>query len=344
MKDFSKKEYKLLLRFDEFLSTNSVAEIKKLHRDIRIFFGKSGKEGGVLSYVSLMLEIYSVETKNEDLADVFDYNSKMSKTYKIADNIMAKLRELSEGEIDFHYLLLSQVILPHVRDIEEAEKLCQKSLRILRNLVEDKNIYVKNKFSFHMNMIDRTLKAEFFEVDHEKNKDLSKRVKELYDYHIKEALECLEQTEEIGKEKEFWLQARIGIMERDSEKITKCLDEIPKLTGSKIFNDLVREEVSYYSFDILFNLTQGHFNAALGIRIRKLRERIGLPVESFAYKLGYEDRQMIRSIERGYITLSVYQLSKIADYFGVTTEELFYGQKGRRAVALRKEEFDEYFI
>ena len=343
MKDFIQKEHKLFIRFSDFLSNNSVVEIKKLHRDIKNFFDKSQKKDGILSYVSLILEIFSVETKNEDLEDIFDYDSKMSKTYKIADNIIEKLRELSEKEITFQYLVIFQVILPYVRDLEESEQLCQKALKVLKILVEDESAYINSKFNFHMNMIARILKAEFFEVDHEKNKILAKRVKEIYNYHLKEALELCENTNEIMKEKEEWLRLRVGLMERDSEEVTKYLEYISSSTLSKIFNDRVREEVSYCSFDVAFKLTQKHFNAALGIRIRKLRERTGISVDGFSYKLGYEDRQMIRNIEKGETNMSVFKLAHIADLFGVTAEELFYGKKGRKVTPLTKEDF-EYVI
>ena len=343
MKDFSQKEEKIFLRFNDFLSNNSVVEIKKIHRDIRIFSDKWQKTDGILSYVSLILEIYSLESKNEALEDIFDFTSKTSKTYKIADDIVEKLRDLSEGEITFRYLVLHQVILPYVRDLEEAEQLCQKALKVLKVLIKDESAYINTKFSFHMNMIARILKAEFLEVDHEKDKVLSKRMKEIYNYHLKEALEICENTTEVIKVKEEWLRLRVGLMERDSEEVTKYLEYISSSTFSKIFNDRIREEISYYSFDAAFKLTQKHFNAALGIRIRKLRERAGVSVDGFSYKLGYEDRQMIRNIEKGETNMSVFKLAYIADIFGVTAEELFYGRKGRKVTPLTKEDF-EYVI
>ena len=63
---------------------------------------------------------------------------------------------------------------------------------------------------------------------------------------------------------------------------------------------------------------------ALGIRIKELRGKTELSQEKFAYKIGM-DRTYFASIESGYRNVSLRNLKKIADGFGITLSELLEG-------------------
>ena len=69
--------------------------------------------------------------------------------------------------------------------------------------------------------------------------------------------------------------------------------------------------------------------AALGRRLRELRQTTGLSQEKFAAKAGL-DRTYYAGIERGERNPSVKQLAKIAAALGVPVQELFgEGEEGR---------------
>ena len=59
-----------------------------------------------------------------------------------------------------------------------------------------------------------------------------------------------------------------------------------------------------------------------GKRVRELRMKNGLSQEKFALKIGM-DRTYLASVESGKRNISIQNISKIADGFGITLEELF---------------------
>lgn len=61
-----------------------------------------------------------------------------------------------------------------------------------------------------------------------------------------------------------------------------------------------------------------------GKRVRELRMKNGLSQEKFALKIGM-DRTYLASVESGKRNISIQNISKIADGFGITLEELFKG-------------------
>lgn len=61
-----------------------------------------------------------------------------------------------------------------------------------------------------------------------------------------------------------------------------------------------------------------------GNRIRELRLKTGLSQEKFALKIGM-DRTYYASVEAGKRNISILNITKIADGFGITLSELFCG-------------------
>ena len=62
----------------------------------------------------------------------------------------------------------------------------------------------------------------------------------------------------------------------------------------------------------------------VGNRIRELRQQTGLSQEKFALKIGM-DRTYFASVENGKRNISVVNLEKIANGFGISLSELFRG-------------------
>lgn len=65
---------------------------------------------------------------------------------------------------------------------------------------------------------------------------------------------------------------------------------------------------------------------ALGIRIRELRNKSGLSQEQFALLIDM-DRTYLASVESGRRNISLENIKKIADGFGISLSELFDGIK-----------------
>ena len=63
---------------------------------------------------------------------------------------------------------------------------------------------------------------------------------------------------------------------------------------------------------------------ALGIRIKNLRNKIGISQEKFALSIGM-DRTYFASVEAGKRNISICNLQKIAVGLGVSLSELFEG-------------------
>lgn len=339
MERLNKKESRLFHRFSKIEYVTNHTEIKGLHRTINRHLNQRNMENKLLSDVLILLEIYFTESRNIILEEIFDYTKKINNTYRLAKNITINYKDLTSDNFDLYDLVISSSVLPYVETIEEAEELSQKTLKALEKNKEAVPTYVKSKFNIHINMVERCLKADFFEVDHVNEKERSKLVKDFYEYHLNEALKVCEDTDEIEEKYKLWLKVKAAVMARNSKEISDNLDDIMKVTISKNFNDLVREEVSYYSFDHGFVLNKKHFDIVLGIRIRKLRERLGIRLPEFAYELGYSDTCTLRSIEKGEKNISIFRLAKVADYFDVTIETLCYGVKHKGKKPRQKMEF-----
>lgn len=65
---------------------------------------------------------------------------------------------------------------------------------------------------------------------------------------------------------------------------------------------------------------------ALGMRIRELRNKTGLSQEQFALLIDM-DRTYLASVESGKRNISLENIKKIADGFGISLSELFDGVK-----------------
>lgn len=62
--------------------------------------------------------------------------------------------------------------------------------------------------------------------------------------------------------------------------------------------------------------------SALGKRIKELRSHAGLSQEKFALQIGM-DRTYFASVEAGRRNISICNIKKIADGFGISLSELF---------------------
>ncbi len=64
--------------------------------------------------------------------------------------------------------------------------------------------------------------------------------------------------------------------------------------------------------------------ADLGLRIKELRNKVGLSQEKFALKIGM-DRTYYASVESGHRNIAIINIKKIADGLEISLSELFEG-------------------
>ena len=328
-------EYELFTRFNNLGGNSDLIKIRSLEKDIRTYLKNAKKASTLLIEVLVMLELFKIDNEFSN----FEYYAKITKTYSIAAPIVMRLKYVEKDDLSPTDLVISQLILGFISDIEEAQKLCEKSLAALKEYMSESPDYKKAKFFYHYNMLDRALKAEFFEVDHDREVDRRKMVKTLFKSHFNKASEIFEdKNSNVPKIYGYILNVRAAIMDRDSQYAVDNLDTIKSLKERKIY-DLVRVELAEYSFYPNFEPVEDHLNIAIGVRIRKLRERLGITISELAQKLGIASESNLSLVERGDIGLTVAKLTKVADIFGVTLEELCFGINNRPRNPLTKEEF-----
>ena len=100
-----------------------------------------------------------------------------------------------------------------------------------------------------------------------------------------------------------------------------------------IKQEVIRQvQVLYFSSILKFVDLNTEFNLQeimediaekLGIRLRDLRNEAGISQEKFALQIGM-DRTYYTSVEAGKRNVSLKNLKKIADGFGISLSEMFY--------------------
>ena len=187
-------------------------------------------------------------------------------------------------------------------------------------------------------MLNRLLKAEFFEIDHVQEKERSKDVKSLFEYHLNEALKIVPNYDNELKIHEIIVNIRSAVMDKDSKGTMEHLMTLKKTKNSKKIYDIMKLEIAEYSSHPDFELTPKHLSILLGFRIRKYRENLGVTALELGEKIDIDENHMC-SVERGDKNLHHYKIVKLVDIFGVTLNELYYGTNERRKKPLSKEDF-----
>ena len=329
-------EHELITRFNNLEGNLSMLKIKELEKDIHIYLKSIKKSIPSLMEVLIMLKLY----REVNEFSKFQYQIKVDKTYSIADPIVARLKYVEKEDFSPTDLVITQVILGFVRDIDEAKKLCEKGLWALKKYMSESPDYKRAKFFYHFNILSRFLKADFFEIDRIKEIDRHNMVREAFEYHLDRALRiCINKKNRVPGSYEYYLNVRAAIMDKDSESAMENLFAMKEFRKEKKIYDLARTELAEYSFHEDFDLTEKHHNIAIGARIRKLREDVGVTLAELSEKLGYGSEGNMSSMERGDLGLTSFRLAKVSKVFGVTLEELCFGLTEKPRKPLTKEEF-----
>ena len=336
MENLNDEETELFKRFAALDGNLNPIKISALEKSIKRYLKFSKKYNRLLVEVLSILEIFTLENSFSN----FDYYAKVTKTYSIASPIVTRLTYTEKDALDLSDLVILQAILGFVNNIEEAQKLCEKALVALEKFMSQSPNYNKYKFFYHYNMLNRALKADFFEVDKSNELESRKRIKDIFKSHLNKASEILEDKKNnVPREYEYMLNIRAAMMDRDSYAAMENIKAMKEVKAYRKLYDLARVELAEYSFYPNFELTEEHYNLAIGARVRSLRQQTGVTITELADQLGIASGGNLSLIERGEIDFSGFKLGKVAEIFGISLEELCYGVSSRPSNPVSKEEF-----
>jgi len=291
-----------------------------LKKKINKYLSTIGKADLQLVNLLKILEVFRVDIEFTGL----DYDSKMKENYKMMESTIEYFKYLKINMWEVNDLRISQVAVTFSSNIEEAIWLYDVSMKALKKLIRDRPTDPIEVY-FHNNMMRRALEAIFFEIDHENEKELFKKATDAFEYHYNEILKiCQKDKTDVLKVHEVRANLRAATLDKNSEEVVKQLKRFKKVTKRENY-ELMKKEISQYSFHEDFEHTEEHFAIVVGYNIRRLRKKMGLSPEDFAEKIVFSD-SYIGQIERGTTNLPGNKLFEIARFFDVTVEELCYGK------------------
>ena len=111
--------------------------------------------------------------------DNFDQSLKLEQIYQIGVPIVERLMYISVKEWTKYDLAIAKVALAFTKTFEECDKLAKIAFSTSKNLqISDKITY---KLDFYMQILNRMVKADFFEIDLIGEEDRSKKLKVIFE-------------------------------------------------------------------------------------------------------------------------------------------------------------------
>ena len=266
-----------------------------------------------ISYALTMLKIYVEELKFNDFEEACNLASPIIKT----------LSNTSISKLELYDIRFGQAIIVWTNTFEEAVILSKKMLSALKKYIEHE-LYYKIELGTNLNMSERLLKADFYEIDAGEEPERSKKVEEAFREivdNITAICECEVRKEELRPYKLMTL-IREATFNRDFKNADKYLNLL-KETDEKALYKAMKSATITYSANVDIGITKAQLNARCGLNMRILRERLGLTVGEVADLLGYSESH-ISSMERGERTITSFQLYKIANRFNLTVNDFCY--------------------
>ncbi|MCL1924637.1 MAG: helix-turn-helix domain-containing protein [Defluviitaleaceae bacterium] len=303
---------KLIEDFFELGGNKNIDRSIALEKRIKKYFSENKSEDRILLNILVLLRI-SVEERN--------FND-FKEMCKMAIPIIESLMKISIDKWEFDDVRIAQAVLVWAQSFEESDMLCRKVLSVLNKFIDVKPIYMI-KFFIHSNMTSRLLRADYTEIDHEKEADRSKLLNKLFEEHLNHALAiCSSRGKEL-RPYELIILIRKSIFERDNEEVINNLVRLRE-TEEKELYIIMKDTVKFYSSFSGFNITKKQFDIRTGSNIRHYREQYGMTL----YELGeYLDlsHSQVSALERGDRSISAYLLLKIATKFSISTDNIYFG-------------------
>ena len=325
----TKKEESRIKLIEQFFaiggSIKNINKTRSLEKKINNHFKNTKDTDERLQDALSLLKVYI-----EDY-DFYDFEE----AKRIVSSVIRRLSYKIDW--DLYDIGFAQLVINYAKDFEEAEILANRALHSLEKYIKDGKPFFKAKITIRLNLLSRSLRADFTEVDPTLQLDLSKKIKVAFENNVDAILSiCKGKSNDLDfKVYELMALIRAAIFNRDSEAIVVTLDLLRETEEKQIYKMMKAEVVDYSSYSS-FTFTQKQLSILCGANIKELRAELGFNSESFASHIGLS-KAYFNLIELGERNAPVFMLLKIANALGVTLDELCYGKNRKSAPPDKKE-------
>ncbi|MCL2611497.1 MAG: winged helix-turn-helix domain-containing protein [Defluviitaleaceae bacterium] len=304
----------------------SSSEIKALEKKFNEYLEKEGEDDQIF-YAQRLLKAYVEETT---------FNG-FEEACKLVAPIIASLTHKPYIKWDLYDIRFSQNVVIWTESFEEALKLIKKTLLALKKYLEH-DLYNKLECHIYMNLTERLMKADFYEVDAGVEPERSKALEEVFRDHSDTVLILCDNIKDEKAEayKIMTHIRRAMVLHRDFKAADAYLMDL-KNTGPKDLYNAMKRSVAIYSANEKHLMTKRQFITIVGRNLRDRRLFLKQSPEEAGERNGYSESQL-NAIERGdSADLSAYKLFQLANNYGMTIEETLNGIKEKEFSNKREE-------
>ena len=298
------EKHKLLNEFLDLGSNCRLEESKVVENKMLDYLKNYGDEPQINDALCIM-QIYRIEAIHNDL----------EACCKIAEPVFERL--INTEEWDIYDILLSAIVVGHAETYSQSYMFAEDILKRLEEY-SDKRWYVGTKLAIHMNMINRLVRARYFDLE---NLDSFKELENMFIKHTNASLA-------LSKGRKYLMHKamaviRKGLFYKDNDLTMegfKLLSDSGELEMYKV----MLLEVKQYEFPAKLTITRKQYDVIMGRNIKQLRLDCNMTTEELAEILDVSPWS-IRQFERGERGMSGLVIRKLADTFGVSTDVLYHG-------------------
>jgi len=306
------KETKIALveEFLTFQDTTDVPKMLRLKKKIQKFLRSSYDDNTQLLDAIRVLDLW---------IDDHEYND-YEHSNRIASPVAERLAYKKNW--DFFDTNIAMYVVAYRQDYKATHEFAQKILAAVEDYKSDKR-YDGIKIVVCMNVLHRLLKAKYFELSFPENANELAETTALFTEYADLALELCADHEWL-----LWYKTttllRKALFEQNYEEVDANLAILKEKSNSAQYR-IIAEEVNGYSTFAGANLTKTQLNLQVGANIRQIRKSRYLSLETLGAGVGISYASL-QAIEQGNISLTVYNLHKLSQFFDMPADEILYGK------------------
>ena len=249
-----------------------------------------------------------------------------------AETVAPVYERLSHAdEWDFYDIRIFGAVIGYEETYEKSLELAEYALKKLEKY-SDKKQYPNIKLSIHMNILLRFLRARYFDLDDMNDTRALEKLESSFIEHFDAAMTILE-----NDGSPVWkaiITARKGIFFRDNKLMGESFSVLENAKEPEAYR-LLQAEASEYEFYSGLTISRKQFNAIVGRNIRRERIRCKLSIDDVAVILDMTPAA-VGLMERGDRGQTSFNLRKLAEVFGISTDVLFSEGSGPGASSHRE--------
>jgi len=267
------------------------------------------------------LEVNGSDPQVEDGIRVLDafsaefHRSGLEVSSEISAPIFDRLSATEEW--DFYDIRLLTAVVGYNESYEKTYEFAEKALKKLEKHSNEER-YAIIKLSIHMNVVNRLLRAKYYDVD---NLTPTNELEEWFSQYATATMAiCDDGGFSIHKGA---LMVRSGLFHQDDKSVEKGLKLLEKIGADEVYR-MMENDISEYNFLIGLKMSKRQFNRIIGSNIRKKRIEFGLTMEVLSKSMELSNAAL-GFMERGERGTTSFNLYKLADIFGVPMEYFYAG-------------------